>query len=77
LQTAELRQAFDAAFGRGAGQRVRVACKRDGDRLLITEITIGLRGDVSNATDIRSLMMASTPTSPGCTAGLVDPVGQQ
>lgn len=37
-----IKDAFNSAFGAGAGDRVRLSCKRDGSRQLITEITIGL-----------------------------------
>lgn len=77
MNSADLRAVFDEAFGEGAGQRVRVACDRDGDRLLVTEITIGLRGNISSGLALADLMMASTPTGVGCPAGIIDPVGPQ
>lgn len=77
LSTADIRAAFDQAFGRGAGQRVRVACKDDGNRRLIAELTIGLRGDIPGGTPITDLIMASPPTDAGCPGGVVDPVGPQ
>jgi ribonuclease T2 len=42
ITVAAVKGAFDTTFGVGAGERVRLACKRDGSRRLITEITIGL-----------------------------------
>lgn len=76
--TAEaIRAAFDAGFGPGAGERVRVSCKDDGNRRLIAEITIGLRGDIPGGTPIADLIMASPSTDPGCPGGIVDPVGPQ
>jgi ribonuclease T2 len=77
IETRDLIAAFDRAFGVEAGQRVRVACKDDGGRLLISELTIGLRGDVADGTSLSELMMASTPTDPGCRSGIVDPAGRQ
>jgi ribonuclease T2 len=73
----EIRQSFDASFGEGAGQRVRVSCRDDGSRRLIAEITIGLRGDLSGRTPVSQLILASEPTEPGCPGGVVDPVGLQ
>ena len=71
IETRDLRAKFDEAFGAGAGDRVRVAC--DGqDR--ISEITIGLMGDIPSGASMASLIMASSPTDPGCKKGLVDPV---
>ncbi len=77
LTTADIRAAFDQAFGNGAGQRVRVACKDVGNRRLIAEITIGLKGDLSGGTGLPDLMRAATTTDPGCPAGILDTVGTQ
>ena len=77
IQSADLRARFDAAFGKGAGDRVRVACKPDGNRQLITEITLGLKGDISAGTPIVELIAASSPTDAGCPSGIIDPVGLQ
>ncbi|WP_374333400.1 ribonuclease [Aestuariivirga sp.] len=74
---ADIRAAFDQAFGAGAGNRVRVSCKDDGDRRLIAEITLGLKGDIPSGTSLSELMLAAAPIDPGCPAGLVDPVGPQ
>lgn len=73
----ELRAAFDQSFGPGAGERVRLACKPDGRRNLIVEITIGLRGDITGAADVSELIRASEPTDAGCPHGIIDPVGLQ
>jgi ribonuclease T2 len=77
LTQSDIRAAFDTAFGPGAGERVRIACERDGNRRLITEITIGLYGDLSTDPDLESLILAARPTQGGCDAGIVDPVGLQ
>lgn len=77
VSTTQIRAAFDDAFGPGAGQRVRVSCKDDGNRRLIAEITIGLRGDIPGGTPVSDLIMASPPTDPGCPGGVIDPVGPQ
>ena len=77
ISTADIRASFDEAFGPGAGERVRVACKDAGDRRLIAELTIGLRGDIPGGTPLADLIMASPPTDPGCPGGVVDPVGTQ
>lgn len=77
VDASEIRAAFDTAFGKGAGDRIRVACERDGDRSLISEITIGMRGDVMGTGGIGELILAAPPTSPGCPGGIVDPVGLQ
>jgi ribonuclease T2 len=71
IQTSDLRAKFDEAYGKGAGARVRVACNADG---LISELTIGLKGDISSGTKLADLIAASDPTDAGCPAGLIDAV---
>lgn len=73
---AEIRKAFGTAFGSGAGDRIRIACSQDSDRRLISEITVGLRGDVLGNGGIGELIAASRPTDPGCNGGIVDRVGR-
>jgi len=77
IETSDIRQAFDQGFGDGAGDRVRVACKRDGNRRIIVELTIGLRGDVTDDAPLAGLIAGASPTDPGCKSGIVDPVGLQ
>ena len=72
-----VRGAFDVAFGSGAGDRVRLSCKRDGSRRLITEITIGLVAQPGASHTLAELIKASRATDPGCPSGIVDPVGFQ
>jgi ribonuclease T2 len=77
ITVAAVRGAFDAAFGAGAGDRVRLACKREGSRRLVTEITVGLvaRSDGNNT--LADLIKASSATDPGCPGGTIDQVGHQ
>jgi len=77
VSVAEIRARFDQAFGPGAGERVRVACRDDGGRRLIAELTIGLRGYISSGIPVADLIRASSPTDPGCPGGVVDAVGLQ
>jgi ribonuclease T2 len=77
LTQKQIRAAFDTAFGRGAGQRVRISCEQDGNRYLITELTIGLTGAIRSPRDLPRLLQAARPTGGGCDAGIVDPVGLQ
>jgi ribonuclease T2 len=77
LTQKQVRDAFDIAFGGGAGQRVRLACERDGQRRLITELTIGLTGEITAPADYRRLTLAARPTDGGCDSGIVDSVGLQ
>ena len=73
----QIRRAIEAGFGEGAGKRVRIACKRDGRRMIITELTLGLRGRISDETELADLIAAAPPTRPGCPLGIIDRVGLQ
>ncbi|MBK8086266.1 MAG: ribonuclease [Devosia sp.] len=77
ISAEQVRDAFDDAFGAGAGDSVKLACAEDGARRIVTEITLGLYGEVDATPDLRSLLRAANPTSPGCRRGIVDPVGAQ
>jgi ribonuclease T2 len=73
----EVRQAFDAAFGPGAGERVQMRCAGDGGRTLVQELRIATAGVVGPDGDVGSLLRAGEPLSPGCPVGAVDPAGLQ
>ncbi len=73
----QIRSAFDAAFGDGAGRKVRLDCEADGDRDLIFELRINLEGDAMNGASLASLIHAARNASAGCTGGVVDRVGNQ
>jgi ribonuclease T2 len=72
ISAADVRAAFDAAFGAGAGDRVRLSCTRDGPRRLLSEITIGLSGRVEGDKKLADLMLAAQGTrDAGCPSGLL------
>jgi ribonuclease T2 len=71
LSARDIRDAFDRAFGRGAGDRVRVRCS-DG---MIAELQIGLRGRVSESAALAPLIKAAQRRSAGCRGGRVDRPG--
>jgi ribonuclease T2 len=76
----QIRSAFDDAFGKGAGERVRVSCLVDpsSGRRMIGELTLGLSGPIGPDSKLGDLLMASAPTSKaGCPKGAVDPIGFQ
>lgn len=73
----EIRQRFEQAFGKGAGERLRIACRDDGSRRLIVELTLGLRGDIPGGAALPDLLRAAEPTDPGCPGGVVDAPGPQ
>lgn len=77
LTQSQIRATFDRAFGPGAGERVRVACAADGNRTLVTELTLGLWGSIGPDPDLPALLAAARPTRGGCDGGIVDPVGLQ
>ena len=77
LHSTMIKSAFDSAFGKGAGERIRIKCKRDGKRLLIQEITIGLFGEFDEATSLSQLIQRAKPTNTGCKSGIVDAAGFQ
>ena len=71
----ELQQAFDSGFGPDAGKRIRVSCPRVGGQRDITEITVGLDGDVIGAAGLPALIAAARPTNGGCDRGTVVAAG--
>ena len=68
IQTPDLRKKFDEAYGKGAGERVRVSCSKDG---MLSEITIGLKGDISSGAKLNDLIAASETTDAGCPASFL------
>ena len=77
LSRKKIQRAFDRSFGRDAGKRVRISCRRDGNRLRINELTIGWFGTFTEQNTMTRLIMAARPTDGGCKGGVVDPVGLQ
>jgi ribonuclease T2 len=77
ISAEEIREAFDMAFGNGAGFRVRIDCADDGPRTLIAELRIRLYGDVMGPTSFRSVINRATPGSGGCSYGEIDRPGSQ
>jgi ribonuclease T2 len=77
LETSDLRAAFDAAFGAGAGERVQVHCTGDRGRTLIQEVSVSLAGVIGPDTPPAELILAAEPVTPGCPKGVVDPAGLQ
>ncbi|CAN7376500.1 ribonuclease T2 family protein [Rhizobium sp. LjRoot258] len=77
--TAEaIKAAFDKSFGPGAGDRVKMSCRRagGGDRV-ISELTIGLSQDATSddKASLRDLIQGAGRTSFGCDEGVVDAAG--
>jgi len=74
---AEIKQAFDAGFGKGAGDRVRMRCQKDGERSVITGLTIGLSGQLARDGDLAALIQAAGTTDFKCGKGVIDAAGIQ
>lgn len=77
LSFADISKAFDQSFGEGAGRRVRMQCTRDNGRLIISELTIGLTGEITPQSSLADLIAAAQPTKTECPGGIVDVAGQQ
>lgn len=75
LTLAEVKAAFDTAFGPGAGARVSMACEPDGNRVLITELRINLTGPIDGPDSLADLIAAAAPAPSECRSGQVDAVG--
>ena len=78
VTSGQIRGAFDAAFGQGAGDRVRVSCAKDPSdgRRMIGEITLGLAGAPGASVDLGDMMAASATTADaGCPNGVIDAAG--
>lgn len=73
----EVKAAFDTAFGPGAGNRVKMRCSKDGERRVITGLTIGLGEVEGENEDLATLIAAAGETKFGCKEGVVDEAGLQ
>ncbi len=77
ITSTQIIDAFEDSFGDGTGRKIKITCKRDDNRLLITEITIGLQGDLGEISMSEALLAAPNANNIGCSKGVVDPVGLQ
>lgn len=77
ISTQAIREQFDSAFGEGAGNRVQFHCQGDGNRVLIQELKINLKGIITADVSVSELLLAAQETTLGCPAGIVDPAGLQ
>ena len=71
----QLAQAFDASFGPKAGQRVTMACERDGRRQLVVELRLSLAGEITPTTALGDLLAAAPEARQECAVGTIDPAG--
>ena len=56
-------QAFDQAFGAGAGDRVIVRCSKVGGKQIITELWISLGADMTPDSNLANLVLDAPPSS--------------
>ncbi|MBX5046200.1 ribonuclease T2 family protein [Rhizobium lentis] len=74
-----IKAAFDKSFGPGAGDRVKMSCRRAGNVRVISELTIGLSADAGAASaktaGLGDLIKGAGKTSFGCDEGVVDAAG--
>jgi ribonuclease T2 len=77
LGQAEIVAAFDQAFGPGSGSKVKMRCRRVGERQVITGLTIGLGDMDDGGDDLGQMIAAAAPTRFGCGEGVVDRAGLQ
>jgi ribonuclease T2 len=73
VSLADIRGAFDTAFGPGAGARVVVHCQGSGGQREISELIIYLAGGVNGSAPLADLMHAAAPPAnePNCPSGVV------
>ncbi|MGG7519102.1 ribonuclease T2 family protein [Allorhizobium undicola] len=76
VTAAAVQNAFDESFGKDASRRVKMRCERDGDRRIITELTIGLGATAAKA-PLATRIQAAGGTKFDCDEGVVDGVGLQ
>ncbi|MBZ8133995.1 ribonuclease I [Afifella sp. IM 167] len=62
LQRSEIEDTFDTAFGAGASDRLLIRCAKVGGENVISELWIGLKGNIGEAPDLGALIRAAPPS---------------
>lgn len=75
LTLAQLRSAFDSAFGTGAGERVAMDCDPVDGRRLVTGLRLNLSGEVTPQSSLAELLAAAPRARESCREGIVDAAG--
>jgi ribonuclease T2 len=77
LTSQDIKAAFDKSFGAGAGDRVKMSCRRAGQNRVISELTIGLseKATTDDGAGLGDLIQGAGRTSFGCNEGIVDAAG--
>ncbi len=71
LSKKSIMMAFDKAYGKGSGRKVKMMCKKG----LITELQINLNGMINPKTPLEKLLKKARNAKGGCNSGKVDAVG--
>lgn len=77
VSATEISQAFEKTFGPGSSSALLVDCKPDSDshRNLVVEVQIKLKGELTETTQLSSVLDKTGPESSTCKNAIVDPVG--
>ena len=67
LTLPEVRAAFDKAFGAGTGERVRLTCRKAGEKAVVVGLTIGLAGGEGG---LDRLIKGAPATQSRCAGGI-------
>jgi ribonuclease T2 len=71
LSKKQVMQAFDKSYGKGAGRKVKMMCRKG----LITELQINLSGEINPKSPLDKLLKKARNAKGGCKKGKVDAVG--
>ncbi len=67
VATWKIRRAFDRAYFKGAGKRVKFICRKG----YLTEMRINLRGTITPQTPLYDLLKKARRVRPGCKRGMI------
>ncbi|MDD1620346.1 MAG: hypothetical protein LUQ11_02610 [Methylococcaceae bacterium] len=79
VSVSDISHAFEQTFGPGSSSALLVDCKPDADsnRNLVVEVQIKLKGELTEATSLGSILDKTSSGSSKCTNAIIDPVGYQ
>ena len=72
VSRAQIEAAFNAAYGAGAGDRVLIRCSNASGGRIISELWIGLKGEIGPGSDLGDLISAAPPTDTSTNASSCD-----
>ncbi len=79
VSASDISHAFEQTFGPGSSSALLIDCKPDTDsnRNLVVEVQIKLKGELTEATELGSVLDKSGSGSSTCTTAIIDPVGYE